>query len=103
MQQSRQTADLRGYGIQRMQCSGPPEDLNVTGWRDPSVFSWESYDIAQGRHPGSGLYGIVAGGIKDRTPTVFLYSIDRSNIMKWTFSHNVARPGSQLLCQCCIN
>jgi len=72
---------------------GPPEHLSVTGWRDPSIFTWECYDEAMGRPAGSGLYGIVAGGLKDESPTVFLYDIDRDDVMRWTFLTTLMRPG----------
>ena len=72
---------------------GPPEHLTVTGWRDPYIFTWESYDEAMGRPAGSGLYGVVAGGVKDDSPTVFLYDIDRDDLMRWTFLTTLIRPG----------
>jgi beta-fructofuranosidase len=72
---------------------GPPKHLTVTGWRDPSIFTWECYDKAMGRSTGSGLYGIVAGGIKHDSPTVFLYDCDCDDLMRWTFLTTLIRPG----------
>ena len=72
---------------------GPPEHLTVTGWRDPYIFTWESYDKVIGRPAGSGLYGVVAGGVKDDSPTIFLYDIDRDDLMRWTFLTTLIRPG----------
>ena len=65
----------------------------MTGWRDPYIFTWESYDEALGRPAGSGLYGVVAGGVKDDSPTVFLYDIDRKDLMGWTFLTTLICPG----------
>lgn len=64
---------------------GPPAHLKVTGWRDPYIFRWPAYDQALGRKPNRGLYGIVSGGIRGETPTIFLYSIDVEDTLKWTF------------------
>ena len=72
--------------VRNLVLPGPPEHLTVTGWRDPSVFTWESYDEAMSRPAGSGLYGVVAGGVKGGGPTVFLYDIDREDLMRWTLS-----------------
>jgi beta-fructofuranosidase len=79
----------------------PPIDLTVTGWRDPMVAPWPSLDTALGKSIGEGnLYGLISGGIKDRGPTAFLYTIDKRNLAQWTFvsdlvelgiNHNISR------------
>ncbi|KAF7505433.1 hypothetical protein GJ744_000760 [Endocarpon pusillum] len=78
-----------------------PAGLTVTGWRDPMVAPWPSLDMALGRPVGEGnLYGLLAGGIKGRGPTAFLYAIDKSNMTQWRFicdlvelglNHNISR------------
>ncbi|KAH8880196.1 putative beta-Fructufuranosidase [Thozetella sp. PMI_491] len=51
--------------------SAPP-DVEVTGWRDPFVSN-------------NTLYGIISGGIVNKTATTFLYTIDRSDFTKWEY------------------
>lgn len=72
---------------------GPPEHLSVTGWRDPYTFRCPSFDIARGLQPGSTLYGIISGGIRDESPTIFLYSVDEADPTKWTFLSTLLEPG----------
>lgn len=64
---------------------GPPKHLQVTGWRDPFVAPWPVIDRLYGQEEGSALYGIISGGIRDITPTVFLYKIDKNDLSKWEF------------------
>jgi beta-fructofuranosidase len=72
---------------------GPPEHLSVTGWRDPYTFRCPSFDIERGLHPGSTLYGIISGGIRDKSPTIFLYTIDQADPTHWTFLSTLLEPG----------
>jgi beta-fructofuranosidase len=62
-----------------------PEDLEVTGWRDPFVSSWPSMAAALGRDSKDTLFGIISGGIRDVTPTTFLYAIDANDLTKWQY------------------
>jgi beta-fructofuranosidase len=62
-----------------------PADLEVTGWRDPFVGSWPSMAAALGRDSEDTLFGIVSGGIRDVTPTTFLYTIDANDLTKWQY------------------
>ena len=64
----------------------PPVGLTVSGWRDPYVAPWPSLDRAMGR-PGNQdtLYAIISGGLKDQTPTAFLYAVDRTNLAHWVY------------------
>ncbi|KAF2757584.1 putative beta-Fructufuranosidase [Pseudovirgaria hyperparasitica] len=64
--------------------SEPPE-LDVTGWRDPFVARWAAMSKILDRNPTSTLYGIISGGIRDVTPTTFLYAIDESNLEQWEY------------------
>jgi beta-fructofuranosidase len=72
---------------------GPPEHLSVTGWRDPYTFHNSSFDIARGLSPGSTLYGIISGGIRDVSPTIFLYTIETADPTEWTFLSTLLEPG----------
>lgn len=65
--------------------AGPPEGLDVTGWRDPFVGPWAEMDRARGVQAGSSWYGMLSGGIRHTTPTVFLYSVQPDNPTNWTY------------------
>lgn len=62
-----------------------PEDLDVTGWRDPFVSTWPSMATALGLDSEDTLFGIISGGIRDVTPTTFLYTIDANDLTKWQY------------------
>lgn len=79
----------------------PPIGLSVSGWRDPYVAPWPSIDRVLGRHPDENtLYGVISGGIKGKTPTVFLYAVNKRNLAQWIYisslndlglNHNISR------------
>lgn len=71
----------------------PPDHLSVTGWRDPYTFRCPRFDIARGLSPNSTLYGIISGGLRDRSPTIFLYTIDEADPTQWTFLSTLLEPG----------
>jgi len=73
--------------------AGPPEKFAVTGWRDPFVFSNKSLDKLLGQDADVGIYGIIAGGIRDQTPTIFLYSLNPNDLMQWIFKSTVINLG----------
>ncbi|ETS61774.1 hypothetical protein PaG_03870 [Moesziomyces aphidis] len=73
---------------------GPPEHLDVISWRDPYIAPWPVLDAALGRTDQQpGLYALIAGGIKDTTPTIFAYSIDNTDLSQWTFVGTLADVG----------
>ena len=74
---------------------GPPEELKgeVISWRDPFVSPWPEMDDQLGVERDQYLYGLISGGLKDRTPTAFLYQIPRDNLRRWTFISTVAEVG----------
>jgi beta-fructofuranosidase len=72
---------------------GPPSHLSVTGWRDPYTFHSPKFDIARGLPPNSNLYGIISGGLRDNSPTIFLYTIDEQKPTRWTFLSTLLEPG----------
>ena len=64
----------------------PPVGLTVSGWRDPYVAPWPSLDRAMGRVDNEEtLYGIISGGIKGRTPTAFLYAVNKTDLTQWIY------------------
>src|SRR2546423_12483042 len=64
----------------------PPVGLTVSGWRDPYVAPWPSLDQAMGRVGNQDtLYAIVSGGLKDQTPTAFLYEVNKTNLAHWEY------------------
>lgn len=85
---------------------GPPEgfDATATGWRDPFVAPWPSMDrivsgiagIRSGGgtvEEGGGLFGIISGGVRNTTPTTWLYRIDGHDQTKWEFIAPLIMPG----------
>lgn len=73
-----------------------PKDLNVTGWRDPFVGVWPSMAEALGADSDNILFGIISGGIRDVTPTIFLYSIDADDLTKWHYIGPLVNLGLNL-------
>ncbi|KAL9624878.1 MAG: hypothetical protein Q9160_000925 [Pyrenula sp. 1 TL-2023] len=73
-------------GLSNPILAGPPSDASVCGWRDPFIAPWPSIDRVLNKANGeSSLYGTLSGGILDRTPTVFLYAVDKDNLGQWTY------------------
>lgn len=70
----------------RQECNpiltGPPQCLKVTGWRDPYLTTWINGPASKSP---STLYGFISGGIVDKTPTAFVYSVDPTDLRKWEF------------------
>ncbi|KAG2180457.1 hypothetical protein INT44_003461 [Umbelopsis vinacea] len=65
--------------------SGPPKSIKeMTGWRDPYVQKWESFDKARGVSTDS-LYGIISGGSKGVEPNSYIYEIDGNDLSKWNY------------------
>ncbi|GAC93679.1 glycosyl hydrolase [Pseudozyma hubeiensis SY62] len=73
---------------------GPPEHLDVISWRDPYIAQWPLLDTLLGRDPQTpGLYALIAGGIKDTTPTTFAYSINPADLSQWAYVGMLADVG----------
>lgn len=70
-----------------------PSDLDVTGWRDPYVSSWPSMAKSLGCNEEDTLFGIVSGGIRDVTPTTFLYAINANDLAQWRYLGPLANFG----------
>lgn len=64
---------------------GPPQHLQVTGWRDPFVAEWSSLSRLLGKSSDKALFGVVSGGLRDSGPAVFLYSLDGADLTIWSF------------------
>ncbi|KAM0281660.1 hypothetical protein ACHAQH_003391 [Verticillium albo-atrum] len=61
---------------------GEPEDLDVTGFRDPFIAEWPAFDRIRGE---KSLYGFLSGGIVGKGPTVFLYALQPENLTEWKY------------------
>ncbi|TDH73997.1 hypothetical protein CCR75_003633 [Bremia lactucae] len=70
----------------------PPKGLNVTGWRDPMPFHSQSLDAHFGYDFASekSNYLIVAGGIHDVGPRIFLYHAH--DYVNWKFKGFLLAP-----------
>ena len=75
--------------------NGPPEHLEVISWRDPYIAPWPLLDSLLGRSSSEapGLYALIAGGIKDTTPTTFAYAINPTDLSQWTYIGTLADVG----------
>ncbi|CAN8096318.1 unnamed protein product [Discula destructiva] len=82
---------------------GPPEAVDATGWRDPYIARWpamskllarrQNGQAPAGTGEGNDLFGIVSGGIRNKTPTTWLYRIDPSDLTKWSYAGPLVKPG----------
>jgi beta-fructofuranosidase len=70
-----------------------PSGVEVTGWRDPFVASWPRMSRFLGLDAENTLFGIISGGIRDITPTTFIYAIDANDLTKWTYIGPLTRLG----------
>ncbi|KAM0331500.1 hypothetical protein ACHAQA_003177 [Verticillium albo-atrum] len=61
---------------------GEPDDLKVTGFRDPFLAEWPALDRIRGE---KSLYGFLSGGIVGKGPTVFLYAVAPDNLTEWKY------------------
>lgn len=61
---------------------GEPEDLKVTGFRDPFLAAWPSLDKVRGR---KSLYAALSGGIVGKGPTVFIYAVAPDDLTRWEY------------------
>lgn len=72
-----------GKTWQRLECNpilpSPPQNLEVTGWRDPFVGPWRRTE------PDQQLYGFISGGIVGQTPTIFAYTVNPKDLREWMF------------------
>ncbi|KEQ75173.1 putative beta-Fructufuranosidase [Aureobasidium namibiae CBS 147.97] len=73
-----------------------PSGLDVTGWRDPFVSSWPEMAKVLGLDTNNTLFGIISGGIRDVTPTTFLYSIDANDLTRWQYIGPLVNFGMNL-------
>lgn len=64
---------------------GEPFGLDVTGWRDPFCAPWPSMSRLLGLKSEEPLFGIISGGIRDVTPTTFLYIVETDDLCKWNY------------------
>nr|AGV22100.1 beta-fructofuranosidase [Huntiella moniliformis] len=63
-----------------------PTDVDIVGWRDPYIAQWPSVEAKLHNNvTGNYLYAIVSGGIRDTTPTTWLYEIDANALQNWRY------------------
>ncbi|KAF2839524.1 glycoside hydrolase family 32 protein [Patellaria atrata CBS 101060] len=72
--------------------SDPPEDWNITGWRDPFVQPWPELDeiIATNHLPH--YYTVFGSGIRGEAPRMPIYSAHSDQLTNWTFLGSVWEP-----------
>lgn len=64
---------------------GPPQNLSVTGWRDPSFATWIRGQQSVSQDKPSDLCGLISGGIVAQTPTVFVYTVSPTDLREWQY------------------
>lgn len=77
---------------------GPPEGVDVTGWRDPFVAPWPAMSrMLSGDYRGEdgdeALFGIVSGGVRNKSPTTWLYKINPKDMTRWDYIGPLVMPG----------
>lgn len=74
---------------------GPPDSLasDIVSWRDPYIAPWPAMDEKLALPPGRFIYGLISGGLRGKTPALFLYRIERNDIGKWTHVAQLADVG----------
>lgn len=73
----------------------PPNEYkgSVVSWRDPFISAWPQMDIHLGLPHDQFLYGLVSGGLHQKSPTAFLYRIEKADMTKWTYISTIADVG----------
>lgn len=78
---------------------GPPEGVDALGWRDPYVAEWPAMAkmlSSQARGDTEEkrlLFGLISGGIRNKTPTTWLYKIDAQDLTQWELVGSLVQPG----------
>ncbi|KAJ4424165.1 putative beta-Fructufuranosidase [Gnomoniopsis sp. IMI 355080] len=81
---------------------GPLEGIDATGWRDPYVAHWPAMRKILDRRQSGGsavadeggdLFGIISGGVRNQTPTNWLYRINPRDLSKWEYVAPLIMPG----------
>lgn len=79
--------------------AGPPTDLEVTGWRDPFVTKWSRLPESTFISPddkNEPLCGFISGGIRNQTPTSFVYEINPDDFADWKYKGYLTDVGLNL-------
>jgi beta-fructofuranosidase len=63
---------------------GEPNDIQVTGFRDPYVAAWPALDRVRGAEKAC-TYALVSGGVEGAGPTTFLYALDSCDVTDWQY------------------
>jgi len=73
---------------------GEPEDVQVSGFRDPYIAPWEVLDELRGTKEKM-LYSIISGGMQDAGPTSFLYATTYDNIGEFEYLGPLVTPSAR--------
>ncbi|KAJ6109804.1 Glycoside hydrolase family 32 [Penicillium sp. IBT 16267x] len=71
---------------------GPPENLPVTGWRDPYLTTW-AREHANDSGSQSHLHGFISGGVKGQNPAVFVYTVQPDDLRQWKYIGSLVNVG----------
>ncbi|KAJ5658028.1 Glycoside hydrolase family 32 [Penicillium longicatenatum] len=85
-----------GKTWERQDCNpilpGPPENISVTGWRDPFLTTW-TRGHASGSDSRSDLHGFISGGVKGQCPAVFVYTVQPDDLRQWKYIGSLVNVG----------
>lgn len=73
--------------------NGPPDGVEVTSWRDPFIATWPSISTLLDL-PQDQVYGLLSGGIRNKTPTVWLYAVNGKDSCQWRLIGNLVNVGN---------
>nr|WEI57585.1 putative GH32 family protein [Macrotrachela quadricornifera] len=65
--------------------AAPPEDMNVTGWRDPKFEQWPELDIVLYGSNQEHYYMTISSGIRGVGPRLLLYQASINDLTDWTY------------------
>ncbi|PWN93752.1 Arabinanase/levansucrase/invertase [Acaromyces ingoldii] len=83
------------HSEQSLILDSPPKDLEgkIISWRDPFISAWPEMDKLLGETGTDNLYGLISGGLRDQTPTAFLYKLSPQKLHEWSYIGTIADVG----------
>ncbi|MCO5558273.1 hypothetical protein L7F22_011852 [Adiantum nelumboides] len=83
------------HSEQSLILDSPPKDLEgkIISWRDPFISAWPEMDELLGETGTDNLYGLISGGLRDQTPTAFLYKLTPQKLHEWSYIGTIADVG----------
>ncbi|CAF0959193.1 unnamed protein product [Rotaria sordida] len=78
--------------------ASPPEDMDITGWRDPKFERWPEMDIVLYGSDRGHYYMTISSGIRGVGPRLLLYQSSANDLTNWTYlGPLISAPGNYTL------